>query len=652
MPLWSDDFNRADGPLGNNWTGVLGSAAISTNAVAFSGTTVVVQGPVTGPGAAMAECTVQLAGAVFNACGPAVKVSPTTGTCYWAHVYVANGNTYYTIYAYTVATQFNVASFTQTGYTPSSLHLRLTYTGGTLTLYADGVQKVQGNNTTYAANQRIGMFSVGTNGGADNFSCSGDGQAALYVTPAIVGTEDGDVPIALMATAVTWTVGSPGSPSFTCNAGALSGQVIDSTTNARAIFTPPATAQTVTIADPANGITDTITVVEGTYQGGGTGGMGGLSEAAVGWLEAQAAHGGLVLADNDETTGEVEGISIKGAFGELLLGKRKAVGESPYPDYLTAVLADLYARAWGGEEWQGVSFAAPGTNSIMTVLSALAEAFTAFRDPSTFTIQDMMDGLRGTGDYTHADLKTAIDAIQGGDNQEVLDAIAAAQGDPLATIKAAIDLVYALGTTSNYDLADVQTWVQAVQGAGLPTVKAVVDKLALIQPTPAASIDTIRNDIAALGLVVVAVQTLLGTVNGTVGSIAEVATDILDIVSNLPTTVIPPQRPVWPGVANVTLGAEVALSNGLTIAGPLHGLLFTITEAAPRAQKYLFGTVASWSRVGAVIFESDRGDFERSQTFSIDTQVMVPMTMEVADSAIIRLNTGWVGTVRPWIRAE
>jgi hypothetical protein len=70
--------------------------------------------------------------------------------------------------------------------------------------------------------------------------------------------------------------------------------------------------------------------------------VAGLSEAAVGWLEAQAALGGLVLADNDQTEGSVAGIYVKSALGETLLGVKS--GSSPGTGYLA--IADAVIHLW------------------------------------------------------------------------------------------------------------------------------------------------------------------------------------------------------------------------------------------------------------------------------------------------------------------
>lgn len=113
---------------------------------------------------------------------------------------------------------------------------------------------------------------------------------------------------------------------------------------------------------------------------------------------------------------------------------------------------------------------------------------------------------------------------------------------------------------------------------------------------------------------------------------------------------VPGAAPIWPGLDNVTVGSSAALSDGLVIEGPMDGLLFTIDSASANKGKYGFGSVSSWQHVGAVIFGTDRGDYERAQSFGIDTEVVVPHTMKVADSAIIRFNGGFTGTVRPWTK--
>lgn len=106
--------------------------------------------------------------------------------------------------------------------------------------------------------------------------------------------------------------------------------------------------------------------------------------------------------------------------------------------------------------------------------------------------------------------------------------------------------------------------------------------------------------------------------------------------------------PVWPGLANVTLGASHALVDGLVIAGPMNGVIVTVTTVPPQTGFYPFGSRRSFVHIGGVIFVDDNGEAEHSQTIGLDDQVVVPRSMTSATSAIFRVKSGTVGTVRAW----
>lgn len=107
--------------------------------------------------------------------------------------------------------------------------------------------------------------------------------------------------------------------------------------------------------------------------------------------------------------------------------------------------------------------------------------------------------------------------------------------------------------------------------------------------------------------------------------------------------------PVWPGLANVTLGASLALSNGLTVPGPLEGVIVDITAVSPPISFYPFGAIRSYVRAGALVFVDDHGDAEFPAPFGPDHEVICPRQMERAAHAVVRLSSGVVGTITPWI---
>lgn len=109
-----------------------------------------------------------------------------------------------------------------------------------------------------------------------------------------------------------------------------------------------------------------------------------------------------------------------------------------------------------------------------------------------------------------------------------------------------------------------------------------------------------------------------------------------------------PNAPVWPGLASVTLGTSLALSDGLVVPGPLDGVIVTITSVPVPISFYPFGTRKSYVRAGAILFVDDNGEAEFPAPIGIDDMVVTPKQMEHADHAVIRLASGVVGTVTPW----
>lgn len=109
-----------------------------------------------------------------------------------------------------------------------------------------------------------------------------------------------------------------------------------------------------------------------------------------------------------------------------------------------------------------------------------------------------------------------------------------------------------------------------------------------------------------------------------------------------------PTAPVWPGLASVTLGATLALSDGLTVPGPLDGVIVHITSVAPPISFYPFGAVKSYVRAGALVFVDDNGDAEFPAPFGPDHEVICPRQIARAAHAVVRLTSGVVGTITPW----
>lgn len=108
--------------------------------------------------------------------------------------------------------------------------------------------------------------------------------------------------------------------------------------------------------------------------------------------------------------------------------------------------------------------------------------------------------------------------------------------------------------------------------------------------------------------------------------------------------------PVWPGLANVTLGATLTLADGLLVPGPLDGVIATITAVAYPSSFYPFGPIKSYVKVASIAFVDDDGQAEWPEPLSFEKHVVCPRSMVRADHAYCRVQTGTIGTVTPWTK--
>jgi hypothetical protein len=107
---------------------------------------------------------------------------------------------------------------------------------------------------------------------------------------------------------------------------------------------------------------------------------------------------------------------------------------------------------------------------------------------------------------------------------------------------------------------------------------------------------------------------------------------------------------VWPGLAHVALGTAQALSDGLLIPGPMHGVVVSITAVPTPISYYPFGPIRSYVRAGAVAFVDDNGQAEFPCPLGPQDEVICPRGMAQAAHAYLRLPSGVVGTITPWLR--
>jgi hypothetical protein len=190
-----------------------------------------------------------------------------------------------------------------------------------------------------------------------------------------------------------------------------------------------------------------------------------------------------------------------------------------------------------------------------------------------------------------------------------------------------------------------------------PNTSFVTASIADIQPTDASLLDFLQREIGS----VTWHQTGLGTYWADVGGgnaliqcqLSEGEFEFLRMLAGGPPVHgLPLVPPVWPGITNVTLGTPVAFSgSALSVAGPMDGVIVTITSVNQPLPHYAYGTAIAWGRLGGLTFVDDNGEAEEYQLFGFVDAIYSPRGMVQAQSCQIRNTSGIVGTVTPWTKS-
>lgn len=650
MATFFDDFNRANGSLGGNWVTCNANPAIAGGLAGGDAYHEAANTTVSGRDYIRATATVIYAMGNTYSPGPAVKMANGSSGCYLCSATYATGTITFQLYRKTTSSLTSLASTAWSQSQPSYYTYQITYDHGTLTATFDGGHSITANDTTYATQDYAGYASRYALYGISSITISGETGPALDVSPSVVGNYGNTTELTFTGTDTAWTSGTPGAPTFTCDHGTLSDQSVASTTSATATYDPGDYLGTVVFTDPTTGQTDSVLVTSNpnTVPPSGT----VFSQAVVDYLERSAVAEDDAYILNRTTDITVTSDETSAMFG--MYQTKRSVTQTDYaPDGDPAVSALAYLL-WqlvnGTTEpatgpWQHAS-GVPLSEQLGDILERWATLITA----NEYTLGTVITTLTGEGAHTHADILTAIEGIEAGETDltPVLDAIAALRGDTVSTVAQLVDILGQIRTLSSYTLGSVKTWVEGVQGSGLPTIKAVMDRLAEIQPTTANSLDDILTKVVSESTLDSLLDAAVLAVGGEAGATIAAVLDAIAELSALVQAGPGETGPVWPGEYNVEYGQEVSLSDGLTVDGPLDGLLVHIATAPAKAGRYGFGAVNSWTHCGAVIFASDHGDCEIAQPIGLDDQVIVPRAMAHAAYAIVRLTAGYTGTVTPW----
>lgn len=139
-----------------------------------------------------------------------------------------------------------------------------------------------------------------------------------------------------------------------------------------------------------------------------------------------------------------------------------------------------------------------------------------------------------------------------------------------------------------------------------------------------------------------------GAVNGLTDRVAEGTAEVILALGNLDPPASGP--PVWPGLANVTLGDPVALSDQLVLVGPMDGVLINVSTPPSKVGVYRIGERYYDYKVGELTFETDNGETESFQYLGFRQAIYTPRTMQRAAKCRFRVLAGAEGSATLWTK--
>ena len=97
----------------------------------------------------------------------------------------------------------------------------------------------------------------------------------------------------------------------------------------------------------------------------------------------------------------------------------------------------------------------------------------------------------------------------------------------------------------------------------------------------------------------------------------------------------------------MVLGTSMAISPGMTIPGPLHGLIVAITGVPTGANFFSFDGDLSYRNLGQVTLQDDNGQLEQATSLRFTRALYCPHPITVAATARLRSSYAATGTAPP-----
>jgi hypothetical protein len=473
---------------------------------------------------------------------------------------------------------------------------------------------------------------------------------SMEVTPDPLWVGGGPVSCTATLTGAIWTPGVPGSSTVTVDHGSISDQYTPDAAHILFTYTPAEYVGVVRFTESEHGLFDDVngTVVPQEGQGGVE---CRLTADGASMVNTTAAHtaGDLVTSD------AVVGLGIGGAPNLTFIN---AIADLWYAEFRTNINPpsgyvgdDVLSKLWliinGGWDPAVGPWPEPNGATIKQDTQGTVASLLELRGELGYTLAEVIAAVKGLDNRSVTQVYDLLEALPVDDNQNVLDMLTLMWGADTPTLTQIATLISDISTIAGYDLSDVLTAVAnqdvhghteqvlaaiaALRGAGGHTVSEVYDLVDVVN-TAVQEVKTSLQEIRAPG--------------------HYTFQDVLDAIAAIPPggDAGTPGAPVWPGIAGVTIGPQWPLSTGLTLAGPMDGVVIQITAVAPKfnGHFYTYDDVRAYRNIGALAFVSDRGDVETYQALSFQNAIYTPRTMTRASAVKLMCPAGTAGSIRAW----
>lgn len=655
MSVFLDDFERANGALGNGWTVTAGSPLISGGTVFATANWAAVQGSL--PDNNYLDVTVKIARGDFSGHRSGPVVCTDTGS-YVGFALTIDG----TAAPYTLAIRDGgrytgniIASYSLNEALPPYYTLRLVWDQGNLSGYYEGRLLIETTSGLYS-NQHCGGFTGYYQASAIlDFKLAYGGALSLTADPNVIGNYGECTEIALTGSGTAWTPGTPGSPTFTVDHGTISAQEVLTATTATITYCPGNYLGSATITDPSTGESVGIVVTSDPNVLP----PGSVCDFDDDFVDTANA---TVRADTRGLP-TLESVIVPAAEGWGNVYLQEAIADLWYAHFRPedmpegqhsgqGKLDNLLMWISGGYLPTMATPQPPPQTTLKEDTEELLAQLSDIRTQNDWTLGSVITELAGPGAPQHTDILAAIAGISGGSNQDVLDRldeIQGAGGYSLSSLTLILDLIR---TIHNYNLGDVVDRLDA-----RPTNLALAAAVASIE----GAIAGLALEVGAVGAAVTAAAAeTTSDLASDLASALALATGVADILLQLAQLKellgagAKPVRvpPIWPGIDNVTLGPIIALETTTLVPGPMHGVSVHISGCEPGTRYFDYDSIRSWSHVGALAFGNERGELEPFQVLGPAAAFYCAKTMAVADSCRLYRSRNVRGTIQSWMVNE